>query len=116
MNNGKKLIQIRPPKDKVKKYMTKIKEALSEYHNERVQYMIKRLNMIIQGWVNYYRIGHCSKLFDKLKQWTERKVRRFQRKKQKKFGYGWKEWSSSDIYEKWGLYKDYSIRYHTVKA
>ena len=24
MNNGKKLIQIRPPKDKVKKYMTKI--------------------------------------------------------------------------------------------
>ena len=42
--------------------------------------MIKGLNPILQGWVNYYRIGHCSRTLTYVKIWVERKVRRFARK------------------------------------
>ncbi|WP_411681298.1 group II intron maturase-specific domain-containing protein, partial [Clostridium thailandense] len=47
-------------------------------------------NPIVQGWVNYYRIGHCSRVLTHIKIWVEEKVRRFARKAQKKFGFGWK--------------------------
>jgi len=32
-------------------------------------------------------------------------------KTDKQKGFGWKQWSREDIYEKWGLYNDYRIRY-----
>jgi RNA-directed DNA polymerase len=31
-------------------------------------------------------------------------------------GFGWKRWSKEEIYEKWGLYQDYRIRYLYLKA
>ena len=116
MHSGKKMVLIRPHKSKVQKYVTRIKEVMDEHQNLKVQDMIKHLNPVIRGWLNYYRIGHCSELFGYLRQWTEKKVRRFQRKKQNRFGYGWKEWSSETIYAEWGLFNDYSIRYHEAKA
>ena len=114
--SGKKMVLIKPDKRNVQKYMAKIREVMSRYQNAPVAEMIAHLNPVIRGWVNYYRIGHCSALFSKLREWTEKKVRRFQRKKQNRFGYGWKEWSSKKIYEAWGLYNDYAIRYHGVKV
>ena len=41
-------------------------------------------------------------------------LERSYRKKLK--GFGWKKWSREDIYEKWGLYNDYQIRYIRPKA
>lgn len=79
--------------------------------DKTVTEIIKELNPILRGWVNYYRIGHCARTLTYIKIWVERKVRRFARKAQKKFGFGWKEWSSEVIYEKWGLFSDYQVRY-----
>ena len=31
-------------------------------------------------------------------------------------GFGWKQWSREEIYQKWGLYQDYRIRYLYPKA
>jgi len=115
-NSKKKMVLIRPHKSKVRKYLAKIKEVMEENQNLNVVEMIAKLNPVIRGWINYFRIGHCSKLFNSLRQWTEKKVRRFQRKKQNRFGYGWKKWSSEKIYGIWGLYNDYSIRYYEAKA
>jgi len=42
---------------------------------------------------------------------VEKKVRRFIRKKQKRPGYGFKEWGREVPYRDWGLFNDYHIRY-----
>lgn len=111
-NKNKKMILLKPKKKKVTELIGKVKTHLAENRNKTVMEMIKGLNPILQGWVNYYRIGHCSRTLTYVKIWVERKVRRFARKAQKKFGFGWKEWSSEMIYGKWGLYEDYQVRYY----
>lgn len=111
-NKNKKMVLFKPKKKKVAEIIRKVKEHLAENRDKTVIEMIKKLNPILQGWVNYYRIGHCSRTLTYVKIWVERKVRRFARKAQKKFGFGWKEWSSEMIYDKWGLYNDYQVRYY----
>jgi len=112
-NKNKRMILIKPKKKKVAELIRKVKAHLTENRDKTVTEMVKGLNPILQGWANYYRIGHCSRILTYVKIWVERKVRRFARKAQKKFGFGWKEWSSKMIYEKWGLFDDYQVRYYT---
>lgn len=112
----RKMVLIRPKKKKVQDLITKVREHLNSHRDQNVRQMIKELNPILRGWVNYYRIGHSSREFSFIRQWVERKVRRFVRKSQGRSGYGWKEWSSQVVYEDWGLYNDYWIRYHETKV
>lgn len=111
-NKGKKMVLLKPKKKKVAELIAKVKTHLARNRDKIVTEMIKELNLILRGWTNYYRIGHCSRTLTFIKIWVERKVRRFARKAQRKFGFGWKEWSSEVIYDKWGLYNDYQVRYY----
>ena len=74
--------------------------------------VISKINQVLRGWVNYFRIGHASKVFSYVRWYVEKRVRRFVRKKQKRPGYGFKVWSTEVIYRDWGLYSDYQIRYY----
>ena len=112
----RKIVMIRPKQKKVQSLINEVREHLNSHHNQNVHQLVKGLNPILRGWVNYYRIGHSSREFHFIKQWVERKVRRFVRKSQGRSGYGWKEWSSQVVYEDWGLYNDYQIRYHETKV
>lgn len=78
--------------------------------------VIQSVNIVVRGWVNYFRIGNSSSTFNKVKDDIEKKVRKFVMRRQKRKGYGWKRWSRADIYQKWGLYNDYRIRYVNSKA
>ncbi|MEQ8156791.1 MAG: group II intron reverse transcriptase/maturase [Clostridiaceae bacterium] len=111
-NKNRKMVLLKPKKKKVSELIVKVKTLLEKSRDKKVTDVIKELNPILQGWVNYYRIGHCSRKLTYIKNWVESKVRRFARKAQKKFGFGWKEWSSDIIYGKWGLYNDYQVRYY----
>lgn len=112
----RRMVLIKPRKKKVQSLINEVREHLNSQHNQNVYQMIEGLNPILRGWVNYYRIGHSSREFNFIRQWVERKVRRFVRKSQGRSGYGWKEWSSKVVYEDWGLYNDYRIRYHETKV
>lgn len=68
------------------------------------------------SWRNYFRIGNSNRAFNKVRDYIERKVRKFVMRRKKLKGFGWKKWSREDIYEKWGLYNDYQIRYIRPKA
>jgi hypothetical protein len=37
-------------------------------------------------------------------------------RRQKRRGFGWKRWSREELYQRWGLYRDYRIRYLYPKA
>lgn len=109
------MVKIKPKKKKVQSLINEIREHINSHHNQNVYQMVKGLNPILRGWVNYYRIGHSSREFNYIREWVERKVRRFVRKSQGRSGYGWKEWSKQVVYEDWGLYNDYQIRYYELK-
>jgi RNA-directed DNA polymerase len=116
MNTPKEMVTMTPKKRKVQNLVKKVREYLKKSISLKVREMIQGLNDILRGWANYYRIGHSSRIFSKIRHWVEKKVRRFVRKSQGRSGFGWKEWSKDVVYTKWGLYDDYKIRYYMLKA
>ena len=81
-----------------------------------MQAAVAKVNVIVRGWVNYFRVGNSSQAFLKVKYQVERKVRRFAAKKSKRMGFGWKRWSSAIVYGAWGLFGDYRLLYAGAKA
>jgi len=56
------------------------------------QEIIKGLNPVIRGWVNYFKIANSSKKFGKIRLYTAGKVRKFMRRRRNKSGYGYKKY------------------------
>ncbi|MEA1885567.1 MAG: group II intron maturase-specific domain-containing protein [Thermotogota bacterium] len=52
-----------------------------------VETMIKRLNRVLRGWANYFRMANCKRKFSKLMQWIRRRLRMKQMRE-------WKSWKT----------------------
>jgi len=113
---GKTYVSKTPRMKKRKEIGKKVKAVLKAHHDKPLREVIQAVNTVIRGWVNYFRVGNSNSTFDKVRDYIEKKVRRFVLKRKGLKGFGWKRWSREDIYKKWGLYNDYQIRYLYPKA
>ena len=98
-----------PDKNKRTGLLKKLRKKMRSYRSQPVTKMIKEINPIIRGWVNYFRIGNSSRTFQFIKDWIYKKVRRHLMRQRKRKGFGWSRWSRDWIYEKLGLYSEYRI-------
>lgn len=97
--------------------LRKLKEIFRRHKSQPIKRVTNDINPILRGWVNYFRIGNSGRKFNYVKHWVKKKVRRnLMRARKAKKGFGWKKWSSEQIYKTLGLYSDYRIRYHRLKA
>ena len=69
--------------------------------------VIERINPILRGWVNYFRIGDASRCFSMVKRWVEKKIRRHLMRARGRKGMGWKRWSREWLYGALELFNDY---------
>jgi len=113
---GQPYVSKTPRKKKCKEIGKKVKAVLRANWNEPLGEVIQAVNIVVRGWVNYFRIGNSTRAFNVVRYEIERKVRKFVSKRQKRRGFGWKRWSREEIYQKWGLYRDYRIQYLYPKA
>jgi len=113
---GKTYVSKTPRMKSRKEIGKRVKAALKANWNRPLPEVIQAVNLVVRGWVNYFRIGNSARTFQVVRYEIERKVRRFVAKRQKRRGFGWKRWSREEIYEKWGLYRDYRIQYLYPKA
>ena len=88
----------------------KLKEVFRRHQSQPIGRVIKEINPILRGWVNYFRIGHAARCFRFVKDWVERKVRRHMMRARKRSGFGWKRWSTAWIYATLRLFADYGVR------
>ncbi|BAF60649.1 retron-type reverse transcriptase [Pelotomaculum thermopropionicum SI] len=79
----KKHVSIHPKK--IKKFKDRIRELTPRNHGMSLKEMIKRLNPVLRGWANYFRVANCKKLFAQLMEWIRRRLRMKQMKE-------WKSW------------------------
>lgn len=69
--------KVRPTKEKKKA----LKQKLSEYLKRgkaiarSLSVTIKRVNEIVRGWINYFRIGMMKQFMEELGQWLRHKIR-----------------------------------------
>lgn len=69
------------PEEKAKKYRDKVREVTRRQQGRNTEQVIERLNEVVRGFGNYYRIGNVKNKFRDLDAWTRMRVRAFIRKK-----------------------------------
>ena len=88
----------------------KLREIFRQHVSWPVEIVIAKINPILRGWVNYFRVGHSSSCFSMVKRWVEKKVRQHLMRARGRKGFGWKRWSSEWLYGRLGLFNDYQLR------
>lgn len=111
--NGKKFVLLTPKKKALINIRRRIRETIKNNLHKNTKEVIQTLNLILAGWVNYYRVGHSSKAFSLIRDYVEQRIRRLLAKRTRKRGrgFGWKRWSSNYIYGVLELHWDYKIQY-----
>jgi RNA-directed DNA polymerase len=100
-----------PTRHKCTELRHKLREVFRRHRSQPVHWVIREINPILAGWLNYFRTGHASRQFMGLRWWVEKKVRRHLTRAAKRPGFGWKRWSREWIEHSLGLYHDYGVRY-----
>ncbi|MBI5409445.1 MAG: DNA polymerase [Nitrospirae bacterium] len=113
---GKNYVSKTPRKKKRQEIGKRVKAALKAIWNKPLNEAMQAVNSVIRGWVNYFRIGNSNSTFNNVRDYIEKKVRKFVMRRKKLKGFGGKKWSREEIYQKWGLYNEYRITYIRPKA
>jgi RNA-directed DNA polymerase len=92
--------------------LTKLRAIFRRYTSQPVGRVIKIINPILRGWVNYYAVGHSARCFAFIKDWVEKKIRRHMMRARKRKGFGWKRWSRQWLHRVLGLFDGYRTRYY----
>ena len=87
--------------------LAKLKDVFRRHQSQPVDRVIKLINPVLRGWVNYFRAGHSSECFGFVKDWVEKKIRRHMLRARKRQGFGWTWWSRDWLYETLGLFNGY---------
>lgn len=100
-----------PSKKSQKRLRERVKQVFSPMAPVAIGERIGRVNQILRGWVNYFRVGNSSSVFHDIRAHVEMKVRRMLQKQAHRHGRGWKRYDFSYLYRKLGLYADYRVRW-----
>lgn len=69
------------PEDRMRKYKDKIRILTRRQQGRSLEEMIHKLNPVIRGFSNYFRIGNVKKKFTRLDEWIRMRIRAYIRKK-----------------------------------
>ena len=108
------------PKKKARKAIkAKIREIIQYGGATPAKDLIKRINTVLAGWVEYFRVGNSNRAFSEVRDYLEMKIRTLltRRKRRQKRSVGWRRWSNEYIYGVLGLFWDWKVQpLHNVDA
>jgi Group II intron, maturase-specific domain len=69
------------------------RRARDRHQSQPVDRVVKLINPVLRGWVNYFAVGDTSECFGFVKDWVEKKIRRHLMRGRNRKGFGWTQWS-----------------------
>ncbi len=87
----------------------RLKKIFRRFRSQPLDRVIEKINPMLAGWVNYFRVGDSGKCFGFVREWIGRKVRRHLMRARQRKGFGWKRWSNRWIHETLGLFDNYRL-------
>ena len=73
--------------------LRKLKDMFGRNQSQPVGRVVKLINPVLRGWVNYFAVGHSSECFSFVKDWVEKKIKRHMQRARNRQGFGWTRWS-----------------------
>jgi group II intron reverse transcriptase/maturase len=101
------------PKKKARKAVkAKIRQIIRGGGAASASDIIARINPVLTGWVNYFRVGNSNRAFSEVRDYLEMKIRSLlsRRKRRKKRSVGWRRWSNEYLYGVLKLFWDWKLR------
>jgi RNA-directed DNA polymerase len=111
---GKKMVLARPQKKRRTRFLRSLSETLRKCLSLPVDLVVKNVvNPRVRGWVNYFRWGNAGQDLSFVHWQVDKKVRMFatRQRPKRKGGRPWTTWSQEELYERWGLFNDYRVRW-----
>ena len=103
---GKPYLGTRPSRKAVRRVMRKIHtETSSRWNWQLPEARVSVINPILRGWCNYFDQGPVLREYRQIRNYTERRLRRWLRRRQHKRGTGYKRYPDAYLYERLGLFK-----------
>lgn len=111
--HSKPYILMTPKKKARKGIKARIREIIKRGGAAPAKVIISKINEVLTGWVNYFRVGNSNRAFSEVRDYLEMKIRTLltRRKRRQKRSVGWRRWSNEYLYEVLKLYWDWRI-YH----
>lgn len=110
---GKRFALVRPSQKAQKSLRIKLKALTLPQVPKKVNEVVKEMNPVLRGWVNYFRIGNSSSVFNEIREYALCRVRRYLRRRQGRHGYGWKNLPNEFFYGTLGLFYNYRLQGHS---
>jgi RNA-directed DNA polymerase len=90
----------------------RLRELLRHSGSTPLKEVMAQLNLILAGWVQYFRVGNASRAFSEIRDYVEMKIRILltRRKRRHKRSVGWRRWSNEYLYGVLGLFWDWKLR------
>jgi RNA-directed DNA polymerase len=104
---GKWGVHYQPKMQARGKVIEKIRDVFNRFESQPLTRVRDLINPILRGWVNYFKVGHSSKAFGYVKDWLTQKIRRHLMKARGKAGFGWKRWSTKELFETYHIHSDF---------
>jgi RNA-directed DNA polymerase len=104
--DGRPYFGTRPSRKAVKSLLRRVHERTTRqwYPDEPVS-TVARINSMIRGWCGYFDQGPVMEIYDLVRAYTERRIRRWLMRRTGRRGVGFRQIPSEYLYETLGLYQ-----------
>lgn len=105
-HNGRSFIGTRPSKKAVSRVMQRIHEETSRrWLTSTAQKRVEELNAVLRGWCGYFNQGPVQQAHRWVRQYAERRLRRWLMRKHKRRGTGYRQYPDEYLYKTLGLFR-----------
>jgi RNA-directed DNA polymerase len=102
---GRPYVGTRPSRKSVKSLLARIHErTTSQWYADEPESTITALSRLLRGWCGYFDQGPVMPIYDLIRRYTERRVRRWLMRRTKRRGVGFDQISNEYLYQTLGLY------------
>jgi group II intron reverse transcriptase/maturase len=102
--DGKPFIGTRPSKKAILRLMGEIHEqTTSQWNASEPETRVQVLNQKIRGWAGYFNQGPVVKIYQRIQNYTDRRLRRWLMRRRQQKGTGYRQYPDKYLYEKLGL-------------
>jgi group II intron reverse transcriptase/maturase len=104
--DGRPYISTRPSKKSVKSLLRRVHERTSsQWYSDEPAITVARISSLLRGWCGYFDQGPVMEIYDLVRAYTDRRIRRWLMRRTGRRGAGFRQIPDEYVYDTLGLYR-----------